>query len=92
MKTEGGHGGPPLQYVPRFLYPASFRSLEGLAIHSAEQNVARPELRFSARSAGIQVPQLSQRTSLFFEGVFGCLAVVVVVVMSTAAFSELAIF
>ncbi len=60
-------------------------------MHFAEQKVANPELRFRARSAGIQVPQLSQRTSLFFEGVFGCCAVVVVVI-STAAFSELAIF
>ncbi len=59
-------------------------------MHSGEQNVARPELSFSARSAGIHVPQLSQRTSLFFEGTFGCDAVVVVT--STAAFKELAIF
>ena len=59
-------------------------------MHSAEQKVANPELSFSARSAGIHVPQLSQRTSLFFEGVLGCDAVVVVT--STAAFNELAIF
>jgi hypothetical protein len=60
-------------------------------MHSAEQNVAKPELRLRARSAGIHVPQLAQRTSLFFEGVFGCGAVVVVV-MSTAAFSDFKIF
>src|ERR1044072_6747625 len=39
-------------------------------MHSGEQNVARPELRFNARSAGIHVPHLSQRTNLFFEGDF----------------------
>ncbi len=36
-------------------------------MHSGEQNVARPEPSFNARSAGIQVPHLSQRTSLFSE-------------------------
>ena len=50
--------------------PATFRSGVLFAIHSGEQNVANPELRFIARSAGIQVPHLSQRTNLFREGTF----------------------
>ena len=37
--------------------------------HSGEQKLASPEPRWIARSAGIQVPQLSQRTNLFFEDV-----------------------
>jgi hypothetical protein len=39
-------------------------------MHSGEQKVAKPELRFNARSAGIQVPHLSQRTNLFRDGDF----------------------
>jgi len=46
--------------------------------HSDEQKLARPEPRWIARSAGIQVPQLSQRTNLFFEDVRCVLAVVAV--------------
>ena len=59
-------------------------------MHSGEQNVARPELRFNARSAGIHVPQLSQRTNLFFEGDFGREAVDVL--MSVATLRELITF
>ena len=59
-------------------------------MHSAEQNVAKPELRLSARSAGIQVPQLSQRTNLFLEGIFCCVAVDVL--MSVTTFSDCTTF
>jgi hypothetical protein len=57
-------------------------------MHSGEQKVANPDLRFIARSAGIQVPQLSQRTNLFLDGVL-CGADEV---NSVATVSELAIF
>jgi hypothetical protein len=59
-------------------------------MHSGEQKVARPELRFNARSAGTHVPHLSQRTSLFREADF-CRGAVDAF-MSVATFSELTIF
>ena len=59
-------------------------------MHSGEQKVANPEFRLRARSAGIQVPHLSHRTSLLFDGVFCCEAVVAL--MSVATFSEFTIF
>ena len=52
-------------------YPAIFLPLlsGSFSMHSAEQNVASPDLSFSARSAGTHVPHLSQRTNLLDEGV-----------------------
>jgi hypothetical protein len=52
-------------------------------MHSGEQKVASPELRLNARSAGIHVPQLSHRTNLFFDGVFGLAAVVALTSVTT---------
>ncbi len=52
-------------------------------MHSGEQKVAKPELRFKARCAGIHVPQLSHRTSLLFEGVLSREAVVALTFVAT---------
>jgi hypothetical protein len=59
-------------------------------MHSGEQKVARPELSFNARSAGIQIPHLSQRTSLFLEDIFCGEAVDAL--MSVVTFRDLIIF
>lgn len=57
-------------------------------MHSGEQKVAKPELSFNARPAGIHVPQRSQRTNLLWEaeGVAGVEAVVAL--MSVTTFSD----
>lgn len=54
--------------------------------HSAEQKLEMPEPSWTARSAGIQVPQLSQRISLFLDGE-RCVAAVAGV-LSVAALSD----
>jgi hypothetical protein len=73
-------------------YPAIFRPFDAgsCAMHSGEQNVASPELRFNARSAGTHVPHLAQRTNLLLEGVLG--AGVVVAVVSVTALMDSATF
>ena len=54
-------------------HPANFLSLLGsFSKHSAEQYARFPDFKLNARLAGIQVPQPSQRISLFLLGVLGC--------------------
>src|ERR1051326_2554015 len=105
QRHKGGHKGAKNNevylraFVSSFVplcetvcYPAILRFWDtgSFAMHSLEQNVASPELRLSARSAGIQVPQRSQRMSLLREGIF--LLELVDVLMSVTTFRDCTIF
>ena len=56
-------------FIRVHLRKSAARNTFSFSMQSGEQNVASPDFNLTARSAGIHVPHLSHRTSLFFEGV-----------------------